>query len=699
MAILSNQALERTVSRLGLRRIEEALLCAPARHQDFRRVARRFAEVAGVERAVPMVVRVVERDGEDGREPILGFAPGSKVPLSSPFGQATARLDISVADAAGVRASMGIFGSVWGWKDTQVGDSLLVMARPVRFGSKLCLDSVEQLDTRYVGKVMPVYLGIQGRVAGSAVNALVGHVLDQDVDLALSAAVAAICDACGLSEEQILEACEAPGQFSDLEDLFAGLHAPTTPEEGSAALTVSKRIACLAIQAAALRQNARVEHPDAAIGAGGNGEFVERAASLLRSQPEKPTGDQERAAASIAAALQNSTPMKGLLCGDVGTGKTLAYLAPAVAANQLGARVAILAPTSLLADQIARTIARRFGDQVAVQRVEAGGKIIDPQAILVGTAGLTTVAAKAKYTPNFLIADEQHKLDTNTRERMVGPWTHVLDVSATPIPRTMALSLFPGVQIFTIEEQPVQKSIQTRLIDVGQRKITVGAIQAAIAAGKRAAILLPRVGSEGTTGKEREVAANRSSILKAAEQFEKAFPGKVATLYGEMSDDDKRDAIEGVCSGRTPIVIASTVLETGIDIPDVAVMVIRDADHFGISQLHQMRGRLARAGGVGECFLMVDDLSTLSTETRNRLDAITRISNGFELAAHDMANRGAGEFEGTAQSGTTSSVFKLIPIRARDLLENRIDLSVAIEQAEERDVQANRRHSQDRLFN
>lgn len=698
MAILSNQTLERTVSRLGLRRIEEALLCAPARHQDFRRVAQRFAEVAGAERAVPMLVRVVERESEDGRAPILGFASGSKVPLTSPFGKSTARLDISVVDAAGVRASMGIFGSVWGWKDTQVGDPVLIMARPVRFGPKLCLDNVEKLDSRYVGKVMPVYLGIQGRVAGNAVNALVGHVLDQDVDLALKSAAAAICEACGLSEERILEACEAPPQFADLEDLFAGLHAPVTPEEGSAALTVSKRIACLAIQAAALRQNARTEHSDAPIGVGGNESVVERAAALLRSQRENPTGDQERAAAGIATALQNSTPLNGLLCGDVGTGKTLAYLAPAVAAYQLGARVAILAPTSLLADQIARNLVDRFGDKVAVQRVEAGGKILDPQAILVGTAGLTTVAAKAKYTPNFLIADEQHKLDTNTRERMVAPWTHVLDVSATPIPRTMALSLFPGVQVFTIDEQPVQKSIQTHLIDVGQRKMTVGAVQAAIAAGKRAAILLPRVGTGSSDGTEGEKSANRSSVLKAAEQFEKAFPGKVATLFGEMKDDDKRTAIDGVASGRTPIVIASTVLETGIDIPDVAVMVIRDADHFGMSQLHQMRGRLARTGGSGECFLMVEDLTALSTETRDRLEAMTRISNGFDLAAHDMVNRGTGDFEGTAQSGTTSSVFKLIPIRPRDLLENRIDLSV-VDQGEDRDDLASRRCSQDRLFN
>ncbi|WP_432263436.1 hypothetical protein [Cupriavidus sp. TMH.W2] len=238
MAILSNPTLERTVSRLGLRRIEEALLCAPARHQDFRRVALRFAEAAGAERAVPMLVRVVEREDKDGGAPILGFASGSKVALKSPFGQSTVRLDISVADAAGVRASMGIFGAIWGWKDTQVGDSLLVMARPVRFGPKLCLDNVEQLDTRYVGKVMPVYLGIQGRVAGQAVNALVGHVLDQDIDLALNSAVAAICEACGLSEQRILEACEAPLQFADLDDLFAGLHAPMTPEEGSAALTL-----------------------------------------------------------------------------------------------------------------------------------------------------------------------------------------------------------------------------------------------------------------------------------------------------------------------------------------------------------------------------------------------------------------------------------------------------------------------------
>src|SRR3546814_456862 len=191
--------------------------------------------------------------------------------------------------------------------------------------------------------------------------------------------------------------------------------------------------------------------------------------------------------------MAGSKPLNGLLSGEVGAGKTIAYIAPAIAAYRCGGKVAILAPTMLLADQIANEVIEYFGDQVPVERIEEGGVIHSHESILVGTHSLATIARKSRSAPNLLICDEQHKLHTALRSAMVKPWTHTVDVSATPVPRSLALSLYEGMTLFTLNEQPVKKHIDTFLIDTKERPHAVTAIKRALEKKKRVAIILPRV--------------------------------------------------------------------------------------------------------------------------------------------------------------------------------------------------------------
>jgi len=690
-------ALVTAMTRLGLPTPMHALLCVPTRYQDCRRIFSSFddIETSSFDEDPPMIpVEVTIRRYKDDLPSLRGFASGSKKPLGSPWAKNCVRLEIDVEDPEGNVAIVQVFGKVMSWRKCKALDSLVVVAQARRFGSgdnqKLYFNKVEPMSSGAVGRVMPIYTGIAGRVAGESVASLIDFVLMHGLEVGRQVAVDALQDACGLCDEDILTVCDPDKFFLSLDDLLAGLHVPHTPEIGAYAIAVAGRVASLGVQASAQRQNARAYHPDASIGGvDGKNEILDLLPSLIASQSEKLTEDQLSVAYAVGGALQDNIPLNGLLSGDVGTGKTLAFLLPAVAAHRLGKTIAIMAPTDLLADQIADNLQKRFGKCALIERVQAGKKIKDAKAILVGTPGLASVAAKHGYKPNFLIVDEQHKSNPKIRQAMVGPWTHVLEVSATPIPRSLALSLHAGMQTFSLRQVPVTKKITTELVDVAGRGGTTLAIRNALARGQRAAIVFPRVEStvkSDTTAEGDSESAPNPSVLYAAELFEQSFPGKVAVLHGRMSNEEKRDEIAKVRSGEKPLVIASTVFETGIDIPDVMVMIIRDADRFGLSQLHQIRGRLARAGGEGKCFLMVDNKESLASETRERLEIMTKINDGYDLSEQDMLMRGAGEIEGTAQSGTTDTVFKLVRMRTEELLQ--VQANLVVEPLPQKDRQA-----------
>lgn len=653
-----------TLKRLGLDDPREALLCLPESFSDLRTITKIIPDEDDDERRLYSLRFTGELEGFDSNKKVCD--------LTSSSGWArTFRLKIGLVDDAGNAVSWSVFGNPWPYRDLVQDEYLNLVAKVQYFGKTAFLQDVDTPPSHAVGKIWVKYLGIPGRVAGEKVESHVRAQLDNPD--AYKHCATKLIGALGMMDQEALEAAGASEFFSTYDGVINALHRPVDTDQGWMAKIVANKLAAMAVQAAALRHNIRHPHPDAPLSVD-----VEDIATLSRTQKETLTKSQMEVATSIATKLRAPRPMNALLSGDVGTGKTLAYLLPAVAAHRAGAKVAIIAPTSILADQIARQIVDRFGPHVkGVERIVAGGKIADHASILVGTPGITSVCTKAKYSPNLLISDEQHKLSTAVREKLVKPWTHTLEVSATPIPRSLASALFGGKDILNLRECPVKKQFDCIVGDVAMRPKFAAMIKHALQNGDRAAVIYPRVNASVSYEENIDgamIKKEMQSVLSGAAALELAFPGKVVSIHGGMKDEEIALAIEQVRSGAKPLVVASTVVETGVDIPGITTMIIRDADYFGISQLHQLRGRLVRHGGHALFGMMVASLETLAPDTYERLQIVAKSTDGYELAERDLVGRGFGQLEGESQSGSGSAetVFRLVKLRPDDFLRKKL---------------------------
>lgn len=658
------------LKKLGLSDPKEALLCLPASFSDLREVQRQLPEENDVNRRLYLLRYTGEMRGFTKDKHALDMS-------RKDVWRNAARTELVMKDMAGNQAIWSVFGSPWAYKDLQADEVVPTVCRVTYFGRRAFLEDVERPPASAVGKMWVKYLGIVSIVAGERVEALVGSQLDNPD--AYRACTAKLVGAIGLREDEALLTVGCT-EFKTFKEVLMALHQPLSPDHGWMGKDVAHRLAAAAVQASALRHNLRHPHPKSPLAI--DPADIEM---LARTQPETLSNDQRKAASAIALGLRDPKPLNALLSGDVGTGKTLAYLLPAVAAHRAGAKVVIMAPTTILADQIALQIVSRFGARVkGVERIVAGGKISDHQAILVGTPGITSVATKAKYIPNLLICDEQHKMSAEVRECLVKPWTHLVEVTATPVPRSLASALYGGKEIINIRECPVVKNVQCMVGDVSERGKFAGMLKWALDNGQRAAVIYPMVGKEDTsaattadvkTASEKELV---SSVLSGARTLEVAFPGKVIAIHGQMLAEEIARAIAMVKSGEKPLVVASTVIETGVDIPGITAMVVRDADRFGVSQLHQLRGRLVRHGGEAWFGMMVESADALPPETMARLQAVANCQDGYELAERDLVLRGFGDMEGEAQSGATDSVFRLIKLRPEDFLRRKLS-AMAVE--------------------
>lgn len=727
-----------SAERMGLSHPIESLLIAPARYEDYRTVVTDFDTIGAEASSSPIVYKVKVRANQfgeaslrgyarrDGPYPKGGYKDPKKLEVNEPFGFGSFRLEIDVEDERGVSAIQTIFGGISQFRHVRAGDELIFRGNAERFGSRLYFKNATLAPMRKMGIIAPVYLGAQGKQVNSEeVHAMMDwlNASDDRVFMAYQRACELIRQDCGgLSDADILAICTPEDSLirpESLPDLLFHLHSPTeSVAEGEAALSIARKICSLSLQCRAQRQNARAQSHEAPIGEGQD--LVKHARQIIEEvqfrRGHKLTKNQVEVAEQICARMQSTQPLNGLLSGEVGSGKTVSYAIPAVVAHLNGARVAIIAPTELLADQIAATISRDFGHDVQVERVRTQRKIKNPDAILVSTIGLNSAARKSGYIPNFLILDEQHKLSTASRESMVHPHTHTLDVSATPIPRSLALSLYDGMDLFTLNEQPVKKDIQTALIDTKERNVATAALRKALTDGKRVALVYTLVDKqEGTpmasidepekhrstqSEKEEEEVARKGAI-ETKDLFEKNFPGRVALLHGKMSSEEKVEALNSFRSGEKPLMITTTIFETGIDVPDVAVLIVRDPQHLGLSQLHQLRGRLARSGGDGVCFLLVEDLEKLSDDTYDRLNVFCQTNDGYALAQNDMVARGAGELDGLQQKGRATTTFKGVKMTTRDLLFNEmaeLDMQIQADQVDADSSSSQREARQASLF-
>lgn len=651
--------------RLGMEQPWEALLCCPSGHFDCTEVHMNCDSETDEVRAYALTFT-----GTMTTYDAMGNSYGGFDWRWKPR-----RVSMEFADDNGQPVWITLFGDFGSWIETPPGTEFVVAGSTRRFGRSLFVTNATVVPRMYVGKVWPQYTGIPGRVSKQSIEDIVQHALS--IPQAIEACSELVhASAGGLSEQAVLSYAGVEDKFRRVADLITALHMPTQITLADAARSAAKRIGALSVKAAAMRTTARDASPLTPL------RITEEAlAALADAQTEKLSVEQMACISGIRKCLEREMPMVGLLAGDVGTGKTLTYLLPIIEAHRAGAKCAIIAPTQILADQIADQIHRRFTSLGAVvERVITGKKINDQSAILVGTHGMGAVAKKAKYAPDFLVVDEQHKMGTAAREAMLGPRTHLLEVSATPIPRTLASALYGGYEIFTLAKCPVHKQIESRVIDLTQRPIATALLRDAIARGEKAAVIYPVVSIDDPDAGplERNDESNPQpydlqSVLKAAATLEQHFPGKVCVLHGGMSNDEKREAIESINSNTRPLVVGSTILETGIDIPSITTMVVRDAERFGASQLHQLRGRLARNGGKAHFIMMVNSIEALPESTLDRLGAVAATTDGFKIAEQDMLLRGFGSLSDQSQSGATRAVFQLIQLSAEDFMRIELD--------------------------
>lgn len=666
------RAAKNPLTYLQLSDPREALLISPARYIDCTRFVESVHDVAPEQTAMFRLELTGAFKGYDKARQILWTIPQtfrSLAGVPKNMYWKTRRLELAAVDQRGIELSISSFGGIAQWSEAKAGDVLHVTGSYKQFGRRIFFNVEATVPEKAIGSVWVQYGGVPGQISGERVAlAVAAAKLDAG---AWRHCAGRIIGECGLPEQELLR--KAGSEFASLIDLLKALHEPKSVQEGLAAQEDARRISALAIQASALRSVARPSHPKSPIML--DPLEVDR---LAASQKETMTQDQQTVVTRICELLGQPKAMTALLSGDVGTGKTLTYLLPAVAAHRAGAQVAVIAPTNLLADQLYQQLVGRFGNELrGVQRIESGDVIRDPGYILVGTSGLVGAAKKAGYNPNLLICDEQHKMGAATREDLQADWTHVLDVSATPIPRSLATALYDGMEILNLRQAPVKKEIHSFVLDMEQKRDIIQAARKAVAAGERCAFVYPLVRNEDDEGDPEESAVH--TVESAYEGLEAAFPGKVVMLHGKMSQDELRAGIAKMRSGERLIMVASTVIETGLDIPSISLMVVRNADRFGVSQLHQLRGRLVRNGGTGNFLMAVESFADFPdkedgtpNETLQRLDAVASTTDGYELAERDLLLRGFGDFTGLDQTGSAKTVFRLVDLKVEDFMARKL---------------------------
>lgn len=374
--------------------------------------------------------------------------------------------------------------------------------------------------------------------------------------------------------------------------------------------------------------------------------------------PFSLTGAQQRVIKEMHADMKSGRQMNRLLQGDVGSGKTLVSLLVMLLAIDNGLQTCIMAPTEILAEQHLETF-RSFLDDMPV-RVElltgmVKGKrrqsVLEGLAngevdILVGTHAVIEDSVQFKNL-GLVIIDEQHRFGVAQRARLwrkniVPP--HVLVMTATPIPRTLAMTLYGDLDVSIIDELPPGRKPITTVHYFDNRIFTVyDGIRQQIGLGRQVYVVYPLI-------KESEK-LDMKNLEEGYDTLRQVFPDfKISQVHGKMKPADKDAEMQRFASGETQILVATTVIEVGVNVPNASVMVIENAERFGLAQLHQLRGRVGRGAEQSYCILVTKH--EISTETRKRIQIMTETNDGFEIAEADLKFRGPGDLEGTQQSGT-----------------------------------------------
>jgi ATP-dependent DNA helicase RecG len=485
-----------------------------------------------------------------------------------------------------------------------------------------------------------------------------------------------------------------------LDTALRSIHQPDTREEWGRARERLKWDEALGVQLAlAQRRVAAAAHP-ATPRPGRPGGLL---AAFDARLPFRLTAGQQAVGAELADDLARRHPMHRLLQGEVGSGKTVVALRAMLQVVDAGGQAALLAPTEVLASQHARTIEFMLGELAHAGRL-GGAERATRVALLTGS--LPVAARKAALLDaasgaagivvgthaliqehvsfadlGLVVVDEQHRFGVEQRDALRGKGQrppHLLVMTATPIPRTVAMTVFGDLEISTLRELPAGRSpITSAVVATAERPAWLARawqrVREEVAAGRQAYVVCPRIG-DGESENDLYAAADEPGArppLAVLDVLPMLSDGplaglRLAALHGRLSPEVKDATMAAFVAGDLDVLVATTVIEVGVDIPNATVMIILDASRFGVSQLHQLRGRVGRGAAAGVCLLVTD--APAGSATRERLDAVAATTDGFELARLDVEQRREGDVLGVAQSGRRSQLRLVSLLRDEELI-------------------------------
>ncbi len=479
------------------------------------------------------------------------------------------------------------------------------------------------------------------------------------------------------------------------------IHRPLTDADWNVARKSLRFQEAFVLQAALLQQRQVLREQAAVARVPKPGGLLERFDARL---PFTLTGDQRQVGEEIAADIAATAPMNRLVQGEVGSGKTLVALRAMLAVADSGGQSALLAPTEVLASQHLRSIAATLGPDLAplvrptlitgqmpaAERRKALLAAVSGTAqIVVGTHALMGDAVSF-YDLGLVVVDEQHRFGVEQREalrRKGATPPHVLVLTATPIPRTVAMTVFGDLDVSTIAELPSGRvPIESFVVPLAEKPGWVNRVwerlAEELAKGRQGFVVCPAIDAkvEETADELEEPAAGPvrsvTDVLAELRQNPLFAGRRIHPLHGRMSGDEKDATMRAFAAGEIDVLVATTVIEVGVDVPNASTMVVLDADRFGVSQLHQLRGRVGRGGVPGLC-LMVTDAEEL-TLARERVEAVASTLDGFELANKDLELRQEGDVLGSVQSGGRSSLRLLRVARDGELIMEARELAQGV---------------------
>ena len=518
-------------------------------------------------------------------------------------------------------------------------------------------------ERRVTGKIIPVYRSCQG---------LTQKNLLQSIRLAV--------DACAsMLPEWIPEEILARHDLADVGFAYEQVHFPSDFASLSKARErlVYEELFSLACAMRTRRQNAAVQS--------GHVFSSPDMEAFYASLPYSPTGAQKRAVSDALADMRSGKPMNRLLQGDVGSGKTLCAAALAWAAWKNSAVTALMAPTEILAQQhyvslcallapLGMRLAVLKGSMCAKEKAEVraalGAREID---LIIGTHAL--FSEDVDYPGlGLVITDEQHRFGVGQRASLIrkGDAPHVLVMSATPIPRTLALLLYGDLDVSILDEMPPgRQNVDTFFVNSRYRARLNAFLRKQAENGNQSYVICPMV--EDDDGEDSTLSLSLRSAEKQAEELRQALPElAVGCVHGRMKSEEKDAVMLRFAHGELDILVATTVVEVGVNVPNATLMIVENAERFGLSQLHQLRGRVGRGKDKSYCVLVSD---AENEEAKARLNILCKTNDGFRIAEEDLRMRGPGDFFGSRQHG-------LPPMHAADLWADMDTLQTAREDAD-----------------